>query len=69
MASFKCMKASWCSGVQSNFTCCLVSKVSGFAIFANPLVNFLVSYQSEEGSDLFRCCWWVHFLNCVCFRG
>ena len=37
----ECMKASWCSGVQLNFTHCLVSRVRGFAIFTNPLMNFL----------------------------
>ena len=38
---FRCRKVVWCSSVQSNFACCLVRRVRGLAIFANPLINFL----------------------------
>ena len=41
MASFRWRKVAWCSGVQSNLTCCLVRRVRGLAILANPLINFL----------------------------
>ena len=37
---------------HSNFTCCLVSKVSSFAILANSLIKFpVVAYKSKESSE------------------
>ena len=55
---------------QSNSTCCLVSKVSGFAIFMNPLINFL-SYPTSPRKALtcLGVVWWIHVLNCLCFEG
>ena len=61
------MKASWCSGVHSDFTCCLVSKVNGFAIFVKFFYELPVkAYKSQECTYLFRSCWWMHLLNCLC---
>ena len=52
MESFSFMKASWCSRVHSNFTCYLVSKVNGFAIFAAFLIKLsIVAYQSKKCTD------------------
>ena len=69
MASFKCIKLPGVLVSSQILLAVLVSRVSGFAIFANPLIEFpVVSYQSEEGSDLLRCCWWIHILNCISFR-
>ena len=69
MESFSFMKASQCSGVYSNFTCCLVIKANGFAIFVNFDKLSTVACQSKKHMDLFECCWWVHLLNSLCFEG
>ena len=56
MKFFSFIKASWCSGVHSNFTCCLASKVSSFAIFCKIFNEFpIIAYQTKECTNLFGC--------------
>ena len=58
----------WCSGVHSNLTCCLVSKVNGLGYHCKSFDEFsIISYQTKEGCDLFACCWWLHVLYGMCF--
>ena len=48
------------SGEQSEWFCYFRESLNKFPV---------ISYQSKESSNLLRCCWWVHVLNCMCFRG
>ena len=51
-----------------NLTCCLVNQGQQFGYLCKILDNFcVVFYQSKEGTNMFRSCWWVHLLNSLCF--